>query len=104
MILYNVTVNIDFDVEEEWRTWMKDVHIPDVMSTGLFSQNKFYKLLGEVPEANGATYSIQYFAQNITDVNNYLENHAPKLIQEHMAKYKNKHVSFRTLLQEVIEE
>ena len=38
MILYNVTVNIDTDVEEDWIEWMKETHIPEVMKTG-FSLN-----------------------------------------------------------------
>ncbi len=101
MILYNVTVNIDFDVEEEWKAWMKDIHIPEVMETGFFTANKFYKLLGEVPDANGSTYSIQYFAKDISSINTYLENHAPALMQKHLEKYRDKHVSFRTILQEV---
>lgn len=101
MILYNVTVNIDFDVEDEWKTWMRDIHIPEVMATGFFTGNKFYKLLGEVPEANGATYSIQYFSPSINKINDYLENHASALMQKHIQKYQNKHVSFRTILEEV---
>jgi len=30
MILYNVTVSIDPEIAEEWLTWMREVHIPDV--------------------------------------------------------------------------
>ena len=101
MILYNVTVNIDFDVEEEWKTWMRDIHIPEVLATGMFISHKFYKLLGEVPEANGATYSIQYFAKDIGTINHYMENFAPALMQKHLQKYQGKHVSFRTILEEV---
>jgi hypothetical protein len=40
MILYNVTVSIDESVEKEWLQWMKEVHIPDVMNTGLFVSSK----------------------------------------------------------------
>ena len=40
MILYNITVNIDHDIHQEWLVWMKDIHIPDVLSTGLFIENK----------------------------------------------------------------
>ena len=29
MILYNVTVNIDKDVEQDWINWMKNTHIPE---------------------------------------------------------------------------
>jgi hypothetical protein len=36
MILYNVTVKIEADAQEDWLQWMKSTHIPDVMDTGLF--------------------------------------------------------------------
>ena len=42
MILYNVTISIDTSVEEDWLQWMKEIHIPDVMNTGLFIDNKIY--------------------------------------------------------------
>ena len=44
MIIYNVTVNIEDDVHEDWITWMKTTHIPEVMSTGYFLENKIAKV------------------------------------------------------------
>jgi len=38
MILYNVTVKIMKPLEAEWLKWMKEVHIPDVINTGLFGE------------------------------------------------------------------
>ena len=45
MILYNVTVNIDPEVHEDWLDWMKKTHIPDVLNTGLFIDNRFLRVL-----------------------------------------------------------
>jgi len=101
MVLYNVTVNIDFSVEAEWKKWMKDEHIPKVLATGAFVSNKMFKLLNEVPEATGSTYSIQYMCENMAKLDDYMENHAPALVQEHMALFGNKHVAFRSVLEEV---
>ena len=33
MILYNVTIAIDNNIENEWKKWMSEVHIPDVIAT-----------------------------------------------------------------------
>jgi hypothetical protein len=41
MIVYNVTVNIDGAVEQEWLKWMKEVHIPEVLAT---DEEKLYLL------------------------------------------------------------
>lgn len=97
MILYNVTVNIDDEVREEWLTWMKQVHVPDVMKTGLFLENKIYKVM--VNEEAGTTYSVQYTLRSMDDLKTYQEKFAPALQKEHASRYANKFVAFRTVLE-----
>ena len=100
MYLYNVTVGIDKDVEAEWLFWMTEHHIPNVLKTGMFITSRMYKVLHD-NEDGTTSYSIQYFAESIANVERYLEEFAPALIKEHMTKYGNRHVAFRTLLEEV---
>lgn len=100
MILYNVTVGIDQSVEEDWLDWMKTTHIPEVMETGCFVDHKLFKVLSQ-QEGDNPSYSIQYFTDSIEKINHYIQNHAPKLQQEHMVRYRDKHVAFRTLLETV---
>ena len=100
MFLYNVTVNVQKDVEENWLQWMKDHHIPKVLETGLFKRHKVFKLLLN-DDSGGSNYSIQYFVENRELLDKYLEHHAPELRAEHQNKYESKVVAFRTLLQEV---
>ena len=113
MIIYNVTVNIEESVEQEWLNWMKETHIPEVMKTELFESAKMSKVLVE-EQMGGKTYSIQYSAKTKEDLNKYSctshakldqyqAKYAKKLQQEHTEKYQGKFVSFRTLL-EVISE
>ncbi|MFY0607346.1 MAG: DUF4286 family protein [Cyclobacteriaceae bacterium] len=101
MILYNVTVNIDPSVEMDWLSWMKSSHIPKVMDTGCFTDQKFFRLLNEAPDATGSTYAIQYFASGEADLTNYLDHHAADLQKEVLDRYPNKFVAFRTYLEEV---
>ncbi len=102
MILYNVTVKIVNTVHDDWLAWMRDVHIPDVMNTGLFTSYKIGKILGE-EEDGGTTYAIQYLSPSMEAFQKYQDNHAKTLQVEHTERYKNKYVAFRTLM-EVIEE
>lgn len=97
MIIYNVTVKIDNDVREEWLHWMKNQHIPDVMKTGYFLENRICKVMVDDPD--GTNYSIQYTCQNFDDLEEYQEKHAPELQKEHSERYKDKFVAFRTLLE-----
>ena len=100
MILYNVTVGIDKQFEAEWLQWMVSEHIPKVMATGMFLEQKIYKVLSHMEEGT-SSYSIQYFSDSMDKLEIYLNEFAPDLTEEHRAKFKDKHVAFRTLLQEV---
>lgn len=99
MILYNVTINVDPEIHDEWLEWMKGTHIPDVLSTGLFSEGKIFKIHTGEDEEN--TYSIQYFCSSIEEYEKYQKEHAPRLQQEHSEKYKDKFTAFRTILEQV---
>ncbi len=100
MILYNVTVAIDKKVENDWLIWMKNVHIPEVMETNQFEDFKFFKVLNaEDPES--ASYSVQYFAESMKNIQMYMAAFAPELQQKALLKYPNQMAAFRTLLEEV---
>lgn len=97
MIIYNVTVNIDHNVHDEWLQWMKEVHIPDVLATGMFLDNKICRIL-HAEEDGGKSYSIQYTCADMTTFEKYQVEFAPKLQQEHTNRYAGKFAAFRTLL------
>ena len=97
MILYNVTVSIDQEVSKECLDWMKEIHIPDVLATGLFLENKVARIHAE--EEGGISYSIQYLLKSWEDYNTYQMKFAAKLQKEHQDKYAQKCVAFRTVLE-----
>lgn len=100
MILYNVTVNIEKEFELDWVNWMKETHIPDVLATGMFLENRFYKILHE-SEDGSANYSVQYFAESMEKIIYYQNNFAQKLQEDVSIKFQDKFVVFRTLLETV---
>jgi hypothetical protein len=100
MIIYNVTINVDDDAHHEWLEWMRKVHIPEVLSTGLFTGYRLCRLL-DVPD-EGSTYSVQYSCKSLEEYNTYRAEHAPRLQQETVKKFGDKFSAFRTLL-EVVE-
>ncbi|MEP1094539.1 MAG: DUF4286 family protein [Cyclobacteriaceae bacterium] len=101
MILYNVTVNIDADVEQEWIMWMKETHIPEVMQTGFFTEHRMMKMLSEAEDETGTTYAIQYMADSLDQLETYLNTVATKLQKASIIKYGTKMAAFRTVLEEV---
>ncbi len=98
MILYNVTVKINTSLEEDWLRWMKEVHIPDVMNTGLFKSHQLCRLLHE-EEDGGTTFAIQYYCENMEALEEYQKEHAGALQAEHTERYKGQSVAFRTLME-----
>jgi predicted TIM-barrel fold metal-dependent hydrolase len=97
MFIYNVTVSIDKDVHDEWLQWMREKHIPDVMSTGCFKENRLVKVLNTPDE--GITYSFQYTFEEMAHYEKYQNEHAKKMQADVKQKYDNKFVAFRTILE-----
>ena len=97
MYIYNVTVSIENDVHDEWLVWMREKHIPDVMNTGCFVENKLVKVLNE--ENDGHTYSFQYTFKDMQDIEKYQKEFAAKMQADVKQKYEGKFAAFRTLLQ-----
>ena len=100
MILYNVTVNIEKASETDWVIWMKETHIPDVLATGMFMENKFYKILHD-SEDGSVNYSVQYFSDSMDKIKEYQKTFALKLQNDVKEKFGEKFVVFRTLLESV---
>lgn len=101
MIVYNVTVSLDPSVEKDWLEWMKSKHIKDVINTKCFTKARLSKVQGR--EDGECTYAITYDCHSAEILQNYIDNHAKTLQQEHTQKYNGKFAAFRTLM-DVIEE
>lgn len=101
MIIYNVTVNVDDSIRDQWVQWMLEEHLQAVLDTGLFQGYRFTRVM--VEEESGTTYSVQYQAEDLESFKLYEQLYAQKLRQDGIAKFGNKMVAFRTLL-EVIDE
>jgi len=97
MYIYNVTISVESSVHEEWMKWMQEVHIPDVMKTGCFIDNRMLKVLNV--EDEGVTYSVQYTFLNMSDMEEYKAKHGARLQKDALDKFKDKLVAFRTLLE-----
>ena len=96
-ILYNVTVSVDPDIHEEWLNWMKETHIPEVLATGKFIDNRILRVHGH--EENGMTYAVQYTCSSRNELDDYFNRFAPALQAAHANKYGSKAVAFRTILE-----
>ena len=100
MIVYNVTTKIDSSIKNEWLAWLEEEHVPDILNTGCFTESHTFQLL-ETDDSEGPTYIVQYFAESKSFYNLYIENFADFMREKAFAKWGNKFISFRSLMQEV---
>ena len=75
-------------------------HIPEVMSTQLFDEYKFFRLL-EQDDSEGPTFVIQYFTPLKENYEKYINEFAPVLRERAFKKWGNQFIAFRSLLQAV---
>lgn len=97
MYIYNVTINIEAGIQEEWLKWMKETHIPDVMRTGCFVESRMVRVMNV--EDEGHTYSVQYTFREMKDIERYQTEFAKKLQEDGKQRFGGKFVAFRTLLE-----
>ncbi|MGQ7852948.1 DUF4286 family protein [Pedobacter sp. WC2501] len=97
MFLYNVTLILEDAAAEEWLQWMQDIHIPEVMATGLFVSNRLLKVVDSPNE--GVTYCTQYVVETLDNYNKYQETFAPALQAGLNEKFKNRFVAYRSLME-----
>jgi hypothetical protein len=98
MIVYNITIKINPDIEESWLHWQHHEHIPDIMSTGLFTEWKMFRLLDQ-DESDGITYVVQYFAATANDYERYIELHAPLLREKALQRWGDQFIAFRSVME-----
>ncbi len=101
MVIYNVTLNVDNHILDEWISWMKEEHIPKVMETGFFTDFHFLKLLSGEQSEDTTTYAVQYKCATVKELADYLDNHAHALQKEHRDAFGEQVLAFRTMLEEI---
>jgi len=101
MIVYNTTISVEEDIEQDWLRWIKGEHIPEIMATGFFVSHKLLKLLNEQPDATGVTYAVQYEVNSISELDEYLSAYAPIFQQKQIERFGQKCLAFQTVLEEV---
>jgi ABC-type ATPase with predicted acetyltransferase domain len=102
MYIYNVTINVQEDVHQQWVKWMKEEHIPEMLNTGKFTKALMTRVLVN-EEMGGVTYSIQFTAKTRQMLQRYYEEDAERLRRKSTI-FEGKFVAFRTELEVVSEQ
>jgi hypothetical protein len=100
MIIYNLTVNITHQAHNEWMKWLKEEHLPEIIETKTFYDIKIYQLIN-IEEADGPTYSVQFFARSMEEYDIFINEYAPAFINKSVNKWGDEMFSFRTTLKNI---
>lgn len=98
MIIYNITTKVHSSINADWLQWQREEHIPEIMSTGLFTAYRFFRLL-EQDDSEGCTYAVQYTAASEENYQEYMQRFAPLLREKALEKWGDRIISFRSLLE-----
>lgn len=99
MIIYNVTVKVDVDIADNWATWMKEEHIPDLLQTGKIQDARLCRLIDDQPGEDAVTYVAQYSCATMNDYNAYIDEYATEMRERAFKAWGNKFVAFRTVME-----
>lgn len=80
MIIYEITATVRADLIEQYESYMRERHIPELLETGFFHGAKF-TCSGE------NRYRIQYEAQDQTTLDEYLRTDATRLREDFLAHF-----------------
>jgi len=95
MYVYNITTNIQENVEQDWLHWMQNIHIPEMLETGKFLSAKMCKVLVE-EEMGGVTYSVQYMVETKEVLEMYHNEDAVNMNNKANSKFAGQFVYFET--------
>ena len=79
---------------------MRNTHIPDVMSTGMFLSYRMCRLMGH-EHTDAEIFTVQYLVKDMAHLMRYQEEFAPELQQQHSNRYEDKYAAYRSLMEVV---
>ncbi|TXH21384.1 MAG: DUF4286 family protein [Chitinophagaceae bacterium] len=102
-IIYNITYKVPQEVKEEWFTWMRTKHVPNILATRCFYKAKFLKVKEDDSNSldTDITYAVQYHATNFANYERYIQDHQDKFRADTHTRWGNQILSFRTILEVV---
>ncbi|HFX17704.1 MAG TPA: DUF4286 family protein [Flavobacteriales bacterium] len=96
MYIYNITFNVDKEIEPQWLDYIKTVFIPKMLKSGLLKSSLTSKIM--VDEAHGNSYSIQFAADSQEALKEFIEKELYPILNELHLKFSPKMVYFATEL------
>jgi hypothetical protein len=101
MLIFNTTYVVSDKVHGQWIKWVREEHIPFMLSSALLSRPQVAKVIG-AEDQDGTSYSVQFHVQNMESLEQWHTQYSNKLEQNVYEKFGTDALIFATIL-EIIE-
>lgn len=100
MILYNITFNVELDVVDSFKDYLKEQHIAQLNFGEDLVDYKLFRLLN-VDESEAMTMTLQYFLKDIGTYNEHLVVIDKNLKKELFQQFGEKVLYFCSVLEKM---
>ena len=98
MYSYNLTINVQPAVHEQWYDWVRTDFVPEMLATDAFVGYQLNRVIS-LGESNGRTYSLQFFCRDMKGVHQFQIKHGTRLQRLHSQRFGDQIVEFQSLMQ-----
>lgn len=98
MLIFNFTFLVSDKVRDKWLHWVRETHIPEMISSGYFTEPRLAKILS-THEQDGSSYSIQYQIDDKYKLNTWNQRFAKEMEKNCAALFGEEVLLFTTVLE-----
>ncbi len=98
MIIYSITYSINNPQAEEWLSWLKETHLPRVMSSSYFFRFTLQELIDPLPDPERRTFNLQFYTLEVHNLYEYWDEDAHILDGAMEERFGDQLSSFETVM------
>ncbi len=96
-VVYEVNLDVDASVIEDYRRWL-DAHVVEVCALPGFIDAHLYETIDPPAEAGRVSLCVHYRMRDAEAFQNYLNEHAPRMREEGEKRFGGRYLSQRRVL------
>lgn len=99
-MIYEVNLQVQPDIQDEFVIWLR-AHVEEVLATGAFERATIFKSEPLTDQPTTIDWCVHYYARDQKMINQYLNEHAPRLRKSGEEKFGGKYTSNRRILETI---
>jgi hypothetical protein len=98
LIVYNVTIQVEWEIAEAWLEWEREVQVPGILGTGMFERCRIHRLM-DLDDRDGPTYAFQFYGVTDENYRRFQREFAMGFQEMAFAKWGQRLVAHRTVME-----